>query len=62
MGVFGTVMDVGHSPSPIACGVLAACFGYYVAFLGAAFALAIAAVLFWILVASRTNLLSCPAA
>jgi hypothetical protein len=62
MGIFGAVMDIGHSTGPIVCGMIAGYFGYHLAFLGAAFILAIAAVFFGIFVACRRNLLSCPVA
>ena len=62
MGIFGTVMDIGHSSGPILCGMIAGYFGYRLAFLGAAFMLAIATVFFGIFIAYRRNLLSCPAA
>jgi len=62
MGIFGAVMDIGHSSGPILCGMIAGYFGFRLAFLGAAFILAIAAVFFGIFIAYRRDLLSCPAA
>jgi len=60
--MFVPVMDIGHSSGPILCGMIAGYFGYRLAFLGAAFMLAIATVFFGIFIAYRRNLLSCPAA
>ncbi|HWR91912.1 MAG TPA: MFS transporter, partial [Desulfobacterales bacterium] len=36
MGVFGTIMDVGHSAGPLVSGVVAALFGFKAAFTGSA--------------------------
>jgi MFS family permease len=46
MGIFGTLMDVGHSAGPLASGVVAAYLGFAAAFAGAAIVLALAAVVF----------------
>jgi MFS family permease len=46
MGIFGTLMDVGHSAGPLASGVVAAYLGFAAAFAGAAIVLALAAIVF----------------
>jgi MFS family permease len=46
MGLFGTIMDVGHSAGPLASGVAASFLGLPAAFMGSAIVLALAAVSF----------------
>lgn len=46
MGVFGTIMDLGHSSGPLVSGMLAAVLGYRAAFIGAAIVLAAALIAF----------------
>jgi MFS transporter, DHA1 family, multidrug resistance protein len=46
MGIFSTLMDVGHSAGPLASGVVAAYLGFAAAFAGAAIVLALAAIVF----------------
>jgi MFS family permease len=46
MGIFGTIMDVGHSAGPLVSGVVAAYLGYQAAFVGAAIVLAVCTVAF----------------
>jgi MFS family permease len=46
MGVFGTIMDVGHSAGPLVSGVVASFFGFQAAFMGSAIVLALAAISF----------------
>jgi MFS family permease len=42
MGIFGTIMDVGHSAGPLASGVLVAAFGFEASFIVAAMVMALA--------------------
>jgi DHA1 family multidrug resistance protein-like MFS transporter len=53
MGVFGTIMDVGHSAGPLVAGMLAAYFGYSAAFIGAATVVAVALIVFKRTIASK---------
>jgi len=53
MGIFGTIMDVGHSAGPMVSGVVAAFFGFSAAFLGAAFVLILITGLFVIMLANQ---------
>ena len=46
MGIFGTIMDVGHSAGPLASGVLVAAFGFEASFLAAAMVIGLAMALF----------------
>jgi MFS transporter, DHA1 family, multidrug resistance protein len=46
MGIFGTIMDVGHSAGPIVSGVVASYLGFKAAFMGAAIVLAFAIIAF----------------
>jgi MFS family permease len=46
MGIFGTIMDVGHSAGPIVSGVVASYLGFKAAFIGAAIVLAFAIIAF----------------
>jgi MFS family permease len=46
MGIFGTLMDLGHSAGPMVSGMLAAWLGFGAAFIGAAIVLALAAAAF----------------
>ena len=46
MGVFGTIMDVGHSAGPLVAGVVVAFWGFKAAFIGCAIILALAVVSF----------------
>jgi sugar phosphate permease len=46
MGIFGTIMDVGHSAGPIVSGVVASFLGFKAAFMGAAIVLAFAIIAF----------------
>ncbi len=46
MGIFGTIMDVGHSAGPIVSGVVASYLGFKAAFTGAAIVLALAIIAF----------------
>ncbi|OGW60483.1 MAG: hypothetical protein A2V83_09265 [Nitrospirae bacterium RBG_16_64_22] len=53
MGVFGTVMDVGHAAGPIAAGLLVAAAGYRTAFLALAIVLVLSSATFFITVSER---------
>jgi MFS transporter, DHA1 family, multidrug resistance protein len=53
MGMFGTIMDVGHSAGPMVSGVVAAYLGFKAAFMGAAIVLAIAVVFFITTIAGK---------
>jgi len=46
MGIFGTIMDVGHSAGPIVSGVVASYLGFKSAFMGAAIVLAFSIIAF----------------
>ena len=46
MGVFGTIMDVGHSAGPLMSGMVVSFFGFQAAFRGSAIILAVAVVSF----------------
>jgi len=46
MGIFGTIMDVGHSAGPLVSGVVAAFLGFKAAFMGSAIVLALAVISF----------------
>lgn len=46
MGVFGTIMDVGHSAGPLVSGMVVAFWGFKAAFMGSAIILALAVVFF----------------
>jgi MFS family permease len=46
MGIFGTIMDLGHSAGPLVSGVVAYYLGFRAAFMGAALVLAAAAAVF----------------
>lgn len=46
MGMLGSVMDIGHTTGPLAAGMLAASFGFGMAFVGASVILVVAATLF----------------
>ncbi|MEK6813832.1 MAG: MFS transporter [Nitrospirota bacterium] len=50
MGVFGTVMDVGHASGPIAAGLLVASAGYRTAFLALAVVLVLSSAAFFVVV------------
>jgi MFS transporter, DHA1 family, multidrug resistance protein len=58
MGVFGTIMDLGHSSGPLVSGLLAAQLGYGAAFVGAAIVVAAALIVFKATVASQLELCS----
>jgi MFS family permease len=53
MGVFGTIMDVGHSAGPLVSGVVAGFFGFKAAFLGSAIVLSLAVISFKAIIASQ---------
>jgi MFS family permease len=53
MGVFGTIMDVGHSAGPLVSGVVAAFFGFKAAFIGSAIVLALAVISFKAITANQ---------
>ncbi len=55
MGVFGTVMDVGHASGPIAAGLLVAAAGYRTAFLALAVVLVLSSAAFFIIVRERAR-------
>ena len=46
MGIFGTIMDVGHAAGPIVSGVVTSYLGFKAAFMGAAIVLAFAIIAF----------------
>lgn len=46
MGILGSIMDIGHTTGPLVSGVVAAYFGFGISFLGAAFVLAVIAIVF----------------
>jgi MFS family permease len=46
MGVFGTIMDVGHSAGPLVSGMVAAFLGFKAAFMGSAIVLTLAVIAF----------------
>lgn len=54
MGMLGSVMDIGHTTGPLAAGLLAAAFGFGMAFVGASVVLLAAAGLF-VLATDRSN-------
>lgn len=53
MGVFGTIMDVGHSAGPLVSGVVAAYLGFKAAFMGAAIVLLLAVISFKAIIANQ---------
>ncbi len=53
MGIFGTVMDVGHSSGPLVSGIVAGWLGFRAAFWGAAIVLAAAALVYWAALGDR---------
>ena len=55
MGIFGTIMDVGHSAGPLVSGVVAAYLGYQAAFVGAAIVLAVSMVVFSLTAFNKLN-------
>lgn len=55
MGIFGTIMDVGHSAGPLVSGVVAAYLGYQAAFVGAAIVLAVSMVAFFLTTFNKLN-------
>ena len=55
MGVFGTIMDVGHSAGPLVSGMVVAFFGFQAAFIGSATILALAVVSFKSITTSQLN-------
>jgi MFS family permease len=55
MGVFGTIMDVGHSAGPLVSVVVAAFFGFKAAFIGCAIILALAVVSFKAITTNQLN-------
>jgi MFS family permease len=58
MGVFGTIMDVGHSAGPLVSGMVAALLGFQAAFIGSAIILALAVVFFKAITANQLK--TCP--
>ena len=58
MGVFGTIMDLGHSSGPLVSGMLAAYLGYGTAFIGAGLVVAAALIVFKVTFASRVEICS----
>jgi MFS family permease len=58
MGVFGTIMDLGHSCGPLVSGMLAAHLGYGAAFIGAAVVVAAALITFKATFPSKVELCS----
>jgi MFS family permease len=58
MGVFGTVMDVGHSAGPLVSGMVVAFGGFKAAFMGSAIILALAVVFFKAITANQLK--PCP--
>lgn len=53
MGVFGTIMDVGHSAGPLVSGMVVAFWGFKAAFMGSAIILALAVVSFKAITANK---------
>lgn len=55
MGVFGTIMDVGHSAGPLVSGMVVAFWGFKAAFMGSAIILALAVVSFRAITTNQLN-------
>jgi MFS family permease len=55
MGVFGTIMDVGHSAGPLVSGMVVSFFGFQAAFIGSAIILAMAVVSFKAISTNQLN-------
>jgi MFS family permease len=55
MGVFGTIMDVGHSAGPLVSGMVVAFWGFKAAFMGSAIILALAVVSFSAITTNQLN-------
>jgi MFS family permease len=55
MGVFGTIMDVGHSAGPLVSGMVVAFYGFQAAFIGSAIILALAVVSFKAITTNQLN-------
>jgi MFS family permease len=55
MGVFGTIMDVGHSAGPLVSGIVVAFWGFKAAFMGSAIILALAVVSFRAITTNQLN-------
>jgi MFS family permease len=58
MGVFGTIMDVGHSAGPLVSGMVVAFWGFKAAFIGSAIILALAVISFKAITTNQLNLCS----
>jgi len=55
MGVFGTIMDVGHSAGPLLSGMVVSFFGFQAAFIGSAIILAVTVVSFKAITTNQLN-------
>jgi MFS family permease len=55
MGVFGTIMDVGHSAGPLLSGMVVVFFGFKAAFMASAIVLALAVVSFHAITTNQLN-------
>lgn len=55
MGVFGTIMDVGHSAGPLVSGMVVVFWGFKAAFMGSAIILALAVVFFKAITTNQLN-------
>jgi MFS family permease len=55
MGVFGTIMDVGHSAGPLVSGMVVVFWGFKAAFMGSAIMLALAVVFFKAITTNQLN-------
>ncbi len=55
MGMLGSIMDIGHTAGPFISGIVASHLGFAASFLGAAFVLAIASVIFLLLIGLKDN-------
>ena len=60
MGIFGTIMDVGHSAGPLASGVVVTWFGFAASFIAVAFVIGLAITAFLITEAFKKRI-TCPA-
>jgi sugar phosphate permease len=55
MGVFGTIMDAGHSAGPLVLGMIVAFFGFQAAFISSAIILALAVISFKAITTDQLN-------
>jgi MFS transporter, DHA1 family, multidrug resistance protein len=50
MGILGSIMDIGHTTGPLVSGIVAAYWGFSLAFINASLVLFAMAIIFWVLV------------